>query len=315
MLGKKLRCPKCREVFRAPADVPEPARFDSLDFEDSQPTEKAWLAGELPGDQPSDLRSELASDLPTEFSSELPSEVPSGLSSELPLDMAVHVWSAPVREVSTSNQSKPTLSKEEFARRQSRREYSLLMVGGAVCAVLALVIAVVGSMVVWRSIQRQAAESLAAKQADEAGRASAGSASSGSGSSATGSGSGSVTAGSGNLPDIFGFDETRRSLLVDYLVSQGNGKPKAKLTMAMVVNALKKLAADFNVEPTTEFPEQLGLLRERVIMRDVPEELLTSAKMPAVFAPMISEYQEKKLGPAEEQVAILVILAFLGAEM
>ncbi len=30
---------------------------------------------------------------------------------------------------------------------------------------------------------------------------------------------------------------------------------------------------------------------------------------------MIAEYQEKTLGPAEEEVAILVILAFLGAEM
>ncbi len=85
--------------------------------------------------------------------------------------------------------------------------------------------------------------------------------------------------------------------------------------MAMVVNALKKLAADFNIEPSAEFPEQLELLRERIAMRNVPAELLESDKVPKVFEKMIVEYQERKLGPAEEQVAILVLLAFLGDDL
>lgn len=256
MLGKKLRCPKCAQVFRAPAAEPEPQGFANLDFEDAPKNDDAWLQPE-------------------------PTGVPAPM------------WTAPVREVPVAS-SKPTLSKEEAARRQSRREYSLLMVGGAVCGVIALVVVIVGTITVMRSIKRNASEPVVVSEPASAA---------------------APASGSGNLPTVFGFDEPRRALLVDYLVGQGNGKPKAKLTMAMVVNSLKKLGAEFNVEPSDEFPEALELLRERVVMRDVPEELLKSDKVPTVFAKLVTEYQEKTLGPAEEEVAILVILAFLGAEM
>ncbi len=153
--------------------------------------------------------------------------------------------------------SKPSLSPEEVERRKSQRDYWLFVVGGALCGVLAVVVIIVGAFAVMRSIKQNSAEPMAANQpaSDD-----------------------TPATSSGNLPTVFGFDETRRALLVDYLVAQGNGKPKAKLTMAMVVNALKKLGAEFNVEPSAEFPEQLELLRERVVMRDVPDELLKSDK-------------------------------------
>lgn len=265
LVGRKVRCPKCREVFRAGESLkpvagdPDSAGFASFDFEEApRPNVDAWPDAEAP----------LA---------------------------AAPMWTAPVREVPIAPKGKPALSKGDAAKLKSRREYSLLMVGGSVCTVIALVVIVVGTLSVWRSMRKNAAETVVLDKptASEA----------------------ATTTSSGNLPTIFGFDESRRGLLVDYLVSQGNGKPKAKLTMAMVVNALKKLAADFNVQPSEELPEQLELLRERVIMRDVPEELLKSEKVPAVFQKMMVEYQEKTLGPAEEEVAILVIMAFLGAEM
>lgn len=259
LLGKSLRCPKCKQSFRAPEPAAESTGFASLDFNEAPPVENQWSEPEVPA-------------------------APAAM------------WAAPTREVAVVK-SKPALSKEDAARQQSRREFSLLMVGGAVCGVLALAVIIVGSIVVWRSMKKNAEEAAAAAANEPVASSDA------------------PAPGSGNLPTVFGFDETRRALLVDYLVSQGNGKPKAKLTMAMVVNALKKLAADFNIEPKDEFPEQLELLRERVVMRDVPDELLKSDKVPTVFQKMISEYQEKTLGPAEEEVAILVIMAFLGAEM
>ena len=265
LLGKKVRCPKCREVFRAGescqpvAGGADSEGFASFDFDEApRPNIDAWPDAEPPQATPP-------------------------------------IWSAPVREVPVAPKGKPALSKEAAAKLQSRREYSLLMVGGSVCAVIALVVITVGTLSVLKSMRKNAAETVAVDKP-------------------TGSDAATTTS-SGNLPTIFGFDESRRGLLVDYLVSQGNGKPKAKLTMAMVVNALKKLAADFNVQPSEELPEQLELLRERIVMRDVPDELLKSEKVPAVFQKMMVEYQEKSLGPAEEEVAILVIMAFLGAEI
>lgn len=252
MLGKSLRCPKCRQTFRA-------SGFANLDFDDRQPVGETWSESEIP---------------------------------TAPAPM----WTAPVREVPVI-QEKPTLSAADAARFRKRRETSLLVIGGSVGAVMALVILVAGSIAVWRSIKRNADNTTVSETGENP------------------SASALIAPGDAKLATILGFDEQRRALLVDYLVSQGNGKPKARLTMAMVVNALKRLAADFNVDPTEEFPPELELLRERVVMRDVPEELLKSEKIPAVFQQMISEYQEKKLGPAEEEVAILVILAFLGAEM
>lgn len=256
MLGKTLRCPKCSQVFRAPAAEPEQPGFANLDFDDTPKRLDAWAEAES-------------------------------------VTAPAPIWTAPVREVAVVS-SKPSLSPEEVDRRKSQRDYWLFVVGGALCVVLAVVVIIVGALAVMRSMKQNSAEPMAANQPapDDI-----------------------PATSSGNLPTVFGFDETRRALLVDYLVAQGNGKPKAKLTMAMVVNALKKLGAEFNVEPSAEFPEQLELLRERVVMRDVPDELLKSNKVPAVFAKMIAEYQEKTLGPAEEEVAILVILAFLGAEM
>ncbi len=255
--GQKTALPKCKQVFRAadPTQAVVPG-FASLDFDDSA------------GSRPSDNNDA------------------DWLSTELPLAPApASTWQPPVREVTES--TSPALSNEEAERLKSRREYSLLMAGGAACGVIALGILIIGAVTVWRSIQKNADQAAAAA-------------------GATTEPAAPTSSGSGNLPTVFGFDETRRALLVDYLVSQGNGKPKAKLTMAMVVNALRKLAADFNVPPSEEFPEPLELLRERVTTRDVPEELLKSEKMPAVFHPMMDEYVAKKLGPAEEDVAILV---------
>lgn len=259
-MGKSVRCPKCKQPFRVGEAPVEKAGFANLDFDESR-TDTS---------QPAEF------DEPTAPST---------------------MWAAPTREVAVVK-SKPALSKEDAARLQSRREYSLLIVGGAVCGVLALGVIIVGTVVVWRSIEKNASETATENP-----------------SSASSEANDSGGAGNATLPTLFGFDETRRALMVDYLVSQGCGKPKAKLTMAMVVNALKKLGADFNIQPGPEFPEQLELLRERVVMRDVPVELLKSDKVPKVFETMIEEYQSKSLGPAEEEVAILVLLAFLGAEM
>lgn len=298
-MGKALRCPKCKEAFRAPATQsaaqptgdstshsqtalqPESPSFSNLDFDE------APAAGQRSADQ--DLY--LAPGPDNQTCRTAPRD-------EQPVDTAPSaMWAAPTREVEVV-QGKSTLTKEEAARRQSRREFSLLMVGGAVCGVVALAVVIVGTIVVWRSLQRNAAEALAKGEAVQSEVPAV-----------------DAPAGGATLPTLFGFDETKRALMVDYLVSQGNGKPKAKLTMAMVVNAMKKLAADFNIEPKEEFPEQLELLRERVVMRDVPDDLLHSDKVPGVFEKMISAYQANSLGPAEEEVAILVIIAFLGSEM
>ncbi len=116
MLGKKLRCPKCKEVFRAnveaqpTSDQPDSSGFASFDFDEPSPANiDAWPDADTPLTTPP-------------------------------------IWSAPVREVPVGPKAKPALSQEQAARLQSRREYSLLMVGGSVCAVIALVVIVLGTM-------------------------------------------------------------------------------------------------------------------------------------------------------------------------
>ncbi len=260
LLGKNVRCPKCKQAFVAAEEQASPG-FASLDFEEPAP-------------QATDPWSE-------------PAAAPTTM------------WSAPVREVPVVDK-KPELSREEADRVKSRRDFTLMVAGGAACAALAVAVIVFGAISVWRSMQKNA-EVAAANAAN-----------------ANSSDSGSATEGSSNsakLPTIFGFTEARRALLVDYLVSQGQGRPKAKLRMAMIVNSLKKLAEELDIKPTEEFPEGLQLIRERVVMRDIPDELLNGDKIPSDFRKLIDGYKEGSLDPAEEEVAILILVAFLAAEM
>ncbi len=46
MLGKKLRCPKCSQVFRALAAEPEQPGFANLDFDDAPKRLDAWAEAE-----------------------------------------------------------------------------------------------------------------------------------------------------------------------------------------------------------------------------------------------------------------------------